>query len=55
MMSLVWSKYEENILCTYILTKHKEILEQKESLILPLLFMMSLVWRGNLLLNWGRP
>ena len=33
MMSLVWSKYEGKVLCTYQITKHKEILEQKESLV----------------------
>ena len=34
----------------HLLTKHKEILEQKESLVLPLLLIMSLNWLGNLLL-----
>ena len=34
----------------HLLAKHIEILEQKETLVLPLLFMMSLVWQGNLFL-----
>ena len=34
----------------HLLTKHKEILEQKESLVLPLLLIMSLNWLRNIVL-----